>query len=105
MLRLQREEGGILHHDPFGLVASRSLVGEHVARELGSPPHAYGISNGSRDARHTVTGLGRQRGGDVDVVFEAIGGVADVFFGPGFEFGAFFGGEFADDFGGRTEHE
>jgi hypothetical protein len=38
-------------------------------------------------------------------VFEAIGGIANVFIRPGFEFGAFFGGEFANDFRGRAEDE
>src|ERR1051326_1604865 len=66
-----------------------------VVSPFGRPPFAERFAWPT-----TVMGSGGQGRGDVDVVFEAVGGVADVFFGPGFEFGAFFGGELADDFGG-----
>ena len=46
-----------------------------------------------------------QRGADADAVFQAVRAIIDVFLGPPFQAGAFFLGEFADDFGGGSEDE
>jgi len=45
-----------------------------------------------------------ERSAKVDLVCETVGGIVNVFFGPGFDELAFFGGKNSDDFRGRAKN-